>query len=264
MSMELEKAGLDRFQRIINIANKNPIFCKETDNIIVVLDSMLNTGHRRLPVVSKNQEVVGVISLMDILSAYLRKQKFSDSASTIMSRDVIFCNENDTLDQVLQKFKFSRRGGFPILKNRKLIGIITERDIVKHFSNVSFGMKIEDVMTKKPFFVNSNTSILDCLKSIVNTRYRRLPVVKNSKLIGVETGTDILNYLKENNYSEQSLMKPVESVMIRDVVSITRDKDILDAINLMRAKDVGGLPVVNENGMLEGFITERDILEEIV
>lgn len=264
MSVELEKAGLDRFQKIIKIANPNPIFCKETDKIFTIIDTMLNTGHRRLPVVSKKQEVVGIISLMDILNAYLRKQKFNDSISTIMSRDVIFCNESDTLGQVLQKFKFSRRGGFPILKDKKLVGMITERDIVKHFSNINFGMKIEDMMTRKPLYTNSNVSILDCLKSIVNTRYRRLPVIKNSRLIGVETGTDILSYLKDNNYSESSLMKSVESVMIRDVVSISKDKDISDAIRLMKSKDIGGLPVVNERTILEGFITERDILEEIV
>lgn len=188
----------------------------------------------------------------------------SEKISVIMNRDVIFCNATDPIGLILQKFKFSRRGGFPILSKKRLAGMVSERDFVKYFSNVDFGMKVEELMTRKPFFVKPDITILDCLKSIVNTRYRRLPVVQNHKLIGIETGTDILKYVSENEFSFSSLAKPIESIMIRDVISVAKEKDISDAIKKMKTKDVGGLPVIDDKNNLEGYITERDILEEIV
>jgi CBS domain-containing protein len=264
MSIELEKAGLDRFHSVIKIAKPNPAFCKESEKIADAVKKILSTGHRRIPIITRKNEVVGILSLMDILNAFLRRQSMGDKVSTIMSRDVIFCNATDPMGLILQKFKFSRRGGFPILNKKKMVGMVSERDFVKYFSNVDFGIKVEELMTRKPFFVTPNITILDCLKSIANTRYRRLPVVKSSKLIGIETGTDILKYINENEFSFSSLAKPIESIMIKDVISISKEKDVSDAIKKMKTKDIGGLPVVDDKNNLEGFITERDILEEIV
>lgn len=264
MSIELEKSGLDRFQSVTRISNPNPTFCKESDKITDAVKKILATSHRRIPIVTRRHDVVGILSLMDILNAFLRRQNMADKVSTIMSRDVIFCNVEDPIGLILQKFKFSRRGGFPVLRNKKLVGMISERDFVKHFSNVDFGMKVEELMTRKPFFITSGITILDCLKSIANTRYRRLPVIKNSKLVGIEAGIDLLKYIKENGFSFSSLAKPIESIMIKDLISISGGKDISDAIKSMKTKDIGGLPVVDDKNNLEGFITERDILEEIV
>lgn len=264
MSIELEKAGLNRFQTVTEIAHPTPSFCKESEKIKDAVKKILTTGHRRIPVVNRKREVIGVISLMDILNSFLRMQSVEERVSTIMGRDVIFCSSTDPIGLILQKFKFSRRGGFPILNKKRLVGMVSERDFVKYFSNVEFGIKVEELMTRKPLFISPDITILDCLKSIVNTRYRRLPIVKNSKLIGIETGTDILKYINENEFSFSSLVKSIEPIMIKDVISVSREKDISEAIKKMKTKDIGGLPVVDEKKNLEGFITERDILEEIV
>lgn len=263
MSITLEKAGLDRYQPIYKFVRLNPIYCKESEKLKDVVNKILETGHRSFPIVSHKNEVVGLITIMDILGAYLRKQDMNDSVSAIMSRDVIYVNSDDAIGFVLQKFKLTRRGRFPIFKNKKIVGVVTERDFVKHFSNISFDMVVEEVMTKKPFFVHSHITVLDCLKSMVNTRYRRLPVVSDRKLVGIETVTDVLKYIKNNDYNFVSLMEPLEMVMIEDVLHISGESDVSDAIKIMKTKDIGGLPVVKEKNILEGFVTERDILEKI-
>jgi CBS domain-containing protein len=262
MIINLEKAGIDRFQKITKFVSMNPVYCKDSNTIKEAINKILETGHRSFPIVF-DKRVVGVITIMDVLSAYLRKQDLNDKISTIMSRDVLYCNATDTVGFVLKKFKLTRRGRFPILDKKKLVGIVTERDYTKHFSNIEFGISVEELMTTKPFFVKPNISILDCLKSMVNTRYRRLPVVLGKKLVGLETVTDILKYLKNNDYNEVSLLEPLEMVMITDVLSISKRSDVSDAIKIMKSRDIGGLPVVDSENILEGFITERDILEYI-
>jgi len=261
--IELEKAGLDRFQKIMKIATPNPVYCKDSDKITDVANKIAKFGYRRLPILSR-KKTVGIITISDILGAFLRKENFEDAIINISTRDVIFCNANETISYVLQKFKISRRGGFPVLDKNELVGMISERDFVKHFSNIQFGMKIEEIMTKKPFFIASGLSILDALKSLVNTHYRRLPVVEDGVLIGIVTSIDFLRYLNKNKFDFSALDQGIDFIFIKDVFTITKDKDVSEAVKIMKNKNIGGLPVTDKNLKLEGIIAERDILEEIV
>lgn len=263
MTVKLEDAGLDRFKRISEIANMNPVYCEGDLSISDVVGRMVESNYRRMPIVSKSKEIIGIVTTSDILDAVLKKTDFKEKISTIMIRDVIFCEVGDTLDFILQKFKLSRRGGFPIVDDDKLVGVVSERDFVKHFSEVEFGIKVEEGMTRKPFFIQPNISILDCLKTIVNTRYRRLPIVDDGKLVGITTVADLIRYMHEKKYDQSSMDEPIDPIIIKDVYTVNKDEDLSNAIKEMREKDVGGLLVLDDR-KLEGIITERDILEEIV
>jgi CBS domain-containing protein len=264
MSIDLTLSGLNRSEKIINLSEPNPTYCLEHESISSVARKMIERGHRRLPVLTKNKKVVGIVTTMDILSAFLRKQNFNEPISTIMNREVIFCNASEPLGSVLQKFKFSRRGGFPIIEDGRLVGVVSERDIVRKFAGTNFGVKIEEVMTRKPFFITPNISILDALRSMVNTHYRRLPVVEDNKIVGIVTSADILSYLEKNEFSFPSLLTQVLPTFNKKVFYVSKEQDVSEAIGMMVEHDVGGLPVIDENDRLEGIITERDILEEIV
>jgi CBS domain-containing protein len=261
--MELEKAGLNRESPITTIGNLTPVYIFEWQNIFSLIDLILEKQIRRIPVVNKKIELVGIITTMDILDAFLRRQEFSDAVSSIMIRDVIFCEESDSIGFVLQKIKLARRGGLPILKKKKLVGVVSERDFVKYFDKVNFGKSVREIMTKKPFFIPPSISILDGLKSMVNTHYRRLPVVENKNLEGIVTAIDFLTYIKENKFEFEALDEPINKIMRKEVYTINEEADISEAIGEMKRKNVGGLLVVKDK-KLEGIITERDILEEIV
>jgi len=262
MSVKLEDAGLDRFKRISEIANMHPVYCKEDSTIAETVEKMVQTNHRRIPITSSSGKLVGVLTTSDILDAFLKRENFNDKTSTIMVRDVVFCESDDTLDFVLQKFKLSRRGGFPIVENEKLVGVISERDFVKHFSNVNFGVKVGEIMTTKPFFISPNMSLFDCLKTLVNARYRRLPVVENGKLAGITTTADLIKYIHKNNYKQDAMDEPMDPVIIKSIYTVEKERDVSDAVRIMKEKDVGGLLVAKDK-KLEGIVTERDILEEI-
>jgi len=263
MSIELEKAGLDRFERIVKIAQLRPAYCKDSDTINNLMRIISKTGHRRIPIVSRRKKFVGIITAMDILDAYLRKHNFDEKVSTIMTRNAVVCEDTDTIGYVLQKFKISRKGTLPILHKSKLVGIVTEREMIKPFSKIKFGMSVGELMTKKPIFIRPNITILDTFKTIVNTQYRRLPIVDSKKLTGFITAIDLLIFMNRTDFSSQ-IYNPIESLMIDDVYTIKKIEDVSEAIKIFEKSDIGGLPVTDENGFLEGIITERNILEEIV
>lgn len=262
MSINLNTVGVDGREKIMEIATAAPVFCYENEKIKNVIKKMVQTGYRRIPIVSRNKEVVGILTKSDILDAFLRREDFNEKISTIMNRDLITCDENDSIEYVLNKFKLSRRGGFPIVSEGKLVGMISERDFVKKISDITTNITVDEVMTTKPFFISPELSILDCLRAMVNTRYRRLPVVSNEELVGIIAAEDLLKYIHKNKYKFEALDEGADSVMIKNVLTINREVDLTTAVKKMMSNQIGDLLVVEENNKLEGIITERDILEE--
>jgi predicted transcriptional regulator len=258
--MEIEKSGLDRFQRITSIATLNPVFCKENETILSATNKIISSEHEKLPVVDGKNKIVGLISFMDILDAFLRKINLNSQVSTIMVRDLVFCETTDTLEFVLQKIKMARKGMLPMIANKKLAGVVSESDFVKYFDNINFGIKVGELMTRKPFFISPEITVLDALRRAVNVRYRRLPVVQNKKILGLFATFDVLQPIK-NNFN---LFQPITSIMVKKVLTVKKDEDVSDAIRVMKSNRIDGLPVIDDENNLEGMITERDILEEIV
>jgi len=260
--MELEKSGLNRFARITTISNNKPIFCVSTDNIDSAVTKIISSGHRSLPVIDEKDNIVGIVTAADIMDSFLIGQDFSHPVSEIMHRDVMTCNYDDTIGFILQKFKMSRRGRLPITQNKKLVGIVSERDIVKYFVNINFQRKVESTMTSKPLFVASSISILEAIKTIVNTHYRRLPINDSGKLVGFIMANDLLKVLKTRNYRFSQLQDSLATVMIKNIVTVRKEDDISSAIKAMIVHDIDGV-LVSDNNRLEGILTERNILEQI-
>lgn len=260
--IELEKSGLNRFSKITTISNLHPISCAVSETIDSAVAKIIDSAHRSLPVVDKNSKIVGIVTSADILDSFLIGQDFSHPVSEVMHRDVLTCNADDTIGFVLQKFKMSRKGRFPVKKEGKLVGIVSERSFVQYFANINFENKLESIMTKKPLFVSSNISIIDAMKTIVNTHYRRLPVVSDNKLVGFVMSGDLLKILRIRNYKFSLLQNPISSVMIKNLITVKKDADISAAIKAMLVHEIDGV-LVSDDDRLEGIVTERNILEQI-
>lgn len=83
-------------------------------------------------------------------------------------------------------------------KHDKVIGIVTERDIVKKLVKDGLSAKntnLEAIMTKNPRVANENDSIIDWLRIMSNDRFRRLPVVdEEGKIKVIFTQGDFVSY----------------------------------------------------------------------
>lgn len=55
----------------------------------------------------------------------------------------------------------------------------------------------------------------------------------------------------------------VQSIMTRDVITVTPDQNLADAARLLLTNRIAGLPVVNDTGHLSGILTEADLLVAI-
>ena len=89
-------------------------------------------------------------------------------------------------------------GALPVLDSGTLVGIVSERDytrkvIVKGRS--SKDTPVSDIMTKELLTVNPSNSVAECMRIMTEKRVRHLPVLEGTKLVGIISIGDVVNWL---------------------------------------------------------------------
>lgn len=143
-------------------------------------------------------------------------------------------------------------------------------------------MKVSDIMQKHVEFVTSDTKVLDVARIIFGRRINGLPVCENKKVVGFITDTDILlklhptmqefaedplssvNFEGMEGKAREVLGLTVKEIMSNRPIVISVDDPLLKADSLMRLRDVGRLPVVDDKENLVGIISMGDIFKSIV
>lgn len=119
-------------------------------------------------------------------------------------------------------------------------------------------MRIEQFMETDIITVRKD-DIVDLVAEIMDwKRVRYLPVEDQSgRLVGLVTARRVLRYYAHEKVNETPIA--VEDIMIKEPVTVHPDQTVQEALDIMKEKQVGGLPVVN-NEELIGFITEIQLL----
>jgi len=131
-------------------------------------------------------------------------------------------------------------------------------------------MLVRDRMTSPVLTVEPRKPLHDALALMKSRHIRRLPVVKNRRLVGIVTFTDLMraqpspaNSLAVWEIPALLLKTYVSEIMTKVLVTISATASIEEAAVLMRQHKIGGLPVV-EQGALIGIVTESDIFDAFV
>ncbi len=105
----------------------------------------------------------------------------------IMSKDSITVNLQDNLYEIAVKMKENDIGFIPVLDDEKLIGVVTDRDLVirGYAERHSGSTSVEEVMTKNVITISSQASVDEAAKIMSVKKIRRLPVVENERLVGI-------------------------------------------------------------------------------
>ena len=108
-------------------------------------------------------------------------------------------------------------------------------------------------------FTVQKTDIIELVAEMMDwQKIRYAPVEdKNGNLTGLVSRRLILRHLIKNKRNRKS--STAEDIMIKNPPTIDHNDTILNAMRIMREKDIGCLPVIN-NGELAGVITEMDFL----
>ena len=124
-----------------------PTTATEDTSVDKALRTMRDEKIRRLPILDKHGRLVGIVSELDLMKSspspattlsiweipYLLSQiKMRD----IMTREVITVTEDTPLEEAARIMADRKIGGLPVMRDDKLVGIITETDLFKVFVEV--------------------------------------------------------------------------------------------------------------------------------
>lgn len=131
-----------------------------------------------------------------------RRWKAKMKVDTIMTKDVAFCKGNTRLDEVARLMAAYNCSALPVLedeKSRKVVGILTERDIVRRTLAVGknpAGLTASACMTSDVYVAKSDSEIDDCLKTMEQHHIRRLPIIDDKRACcGIVTLTNLAEFL---------------------------------------------------------------------
>lgn len=117
-----------------------------------------------------------------------------------MNRDVKTCTEDDSVALATKRMAEYDIGSVIVVRDRKPIGIFTERDLVKRV--VALGKDptkvcIGEVMTRELITVEAEVSIGAAYHIFVERKVRHIPVVKNMCLLGIISQKDLVKVMDE-------------------------------------------------------------------
>jgi len=147
-----------------------------------------------------------------------------------MTKRVISIHPKDTVKKALEIF--SKRGisGAPVVKNRKVVGILSQTDIVK----------LIDYRMPKIYLRSS----------------KLFPMV-----LSLAKADDDFSAMKKSIHKLTNLK--VGDVMTKKVLTVKQGEDVLIAANIMDINQINRLPVLNDKERICGIITRADIIRAL-
>ncbi len=121
------------------------------------------------------------------------------TAAEVMTRDVVTVKADIVLVQAMQMLLTHNISGLPVVdENDKLIGIITEHDIMNFaFSGNADNTIVREAMITDVISYTADTDLATLINCCMARRIRRVPIVADGKVVGIVSRRDILRCMLE-------------------------------------------------------------------
>ena len=126
------------------------------------------------------------------------------------STEVVGCETGTTVREAVALFANRRIGAVPVLENGKIVGIFSERDVVRQLAEHGPQMldgSVGAVMTAPAITVEPGTGVMDALGLMTRRRFRHLPVVEGGRMVGFVSIGDLVKYRIDRIESEAEAMR---------------------------------------------------------
>ena len=111
-------------------------------------------------------------------------------------RDVVTASQGDSVLHAVRVLVDHNIGGVVVVDGNKVIGILTERDILRLVANKPDELqtlKVGEVMTRDVIKVEPDDHLGDVVEVMTKNRIRHLPVIEKGRVAGIVTIGDVVN-----------------------------------------------------------------------
>ncbi len=146
------------------------------------------------------------------------------TAKDIMTKEVITVDPETSVEEATELMSQYNVSGLPVLENDKLVGIVTEKDLIVKDKKLHFpeyinliggiiylesykkfkeefkkyiAVKVNDLMTEQVETINPDTPISEIIELMSKEEVNRLPVLDGDELIGIVTRGDLIKNMSK-------------------------------------------------------------------
>ena len=184
----------------------------------------------------------------------------------LMSEDLITIDKDQNLSDALKLLRKHNVSRLPVINNKELVGIISERDIAnklgssKYESMPASRLHVSSVMVKDVFTVPKTMQLDEVAKIMLEKGIGSLPIVDDDdKMIGIVSKADFVTLAVGIAFDKIT----VKEIMSDDLISVSPSERLVHARRQMIEFKVGRLPVIEE-GKLVGMLTSKDLMRAFI
>lgn len=137
---------------------------------------------------------VGIVTAADLIKSLPESPETTSNINSVMTKRVIMVPSNTTVEDAAKIMGRKRIGSVIVTREGEPIGIFTERDLLTTFLSrgKSLKLKVGDVASSPIITIPLVTSVHQAALTMALKHIRRLPVVKDDKIVGIVTARDLV------------------------------------------------------------------------
>jgi CBS domain-containing protein/MFS family permease len=231
------------------------------------MKEMQKEGHR-IAIVTENGKYLGIVEerslLKSLIAGYTIKSPLKEVAIDV---DAVIDSAR-IIDAIVLIQQTGVKGVAVVDKNGNILGYIDPRFVFNEVAIISAGIKkpfTERIKVKEfmnpPITVKDNTLVIEVTKIMSEKDIGFLPVISSDtgKLVGVISEKDLMSILCCDITNKD---KPVKEFMIKDVITISPDSTLKEALEKFIDHKIRHLPVVKDDRVV-GVVSVKDVLKLI-
>ncbi len=267
---------MDQVIRAMDIATASVVTARPDESVGKAARVMMRGWFRRLPVVESGR-VLGILTARNLVSGLVKTcsprcdaERYSSFLESplrgVMGRPPPSVDPDSDLWTVARLMAEDESGALLVVRGDRLAGIISERDVVRHYPKGEVRLTVGEVMTEKVRTLPPDAPIISAFREMASGGFRRTPIVDGGELVGIVTAMDLMRFMVEEGTAADpaaALSAPVRTIMTSPVITVSPLIGVAAAAELMARENVGCLPVTKRRRVV-GIITERDLLLSLV
>jgi len=246
-----------------------PVRIEKSEDLSRALDLMDKYDTRRLMVTSKGK-LRGVLTMRNIARALGTSRKSGIAASslhvaTAVGDSCTVVPPDMDMDDAISILR-EQRGILIVRDDAEILGWVTPQEVLKTITISGFAAEyMNKAVTAAP-----GDRVVHVRRTMMDHNIGRLPVIEDYRLVGIITEKDIAKAMRSirglvtaNQQDTRVKNLLTADIMSRGVKTVYTNSDMPDVVSLMLKYGYGGIPVLNLDEELVGFISRRDVVAKM-
>jgi CBS domain-containing protein/DNA-binding CsgD family transcriptional regulator len=159
-------------------------------------------------------------------------------------REIWTVSSDTTLYKTLKFMAKKNIGAVPVTEKGKLVGIFSERDLVRKVTSLkqillSMNLPIKKLMTKKVHYLSPKNTVESCMNIMTSRRVRHLPILEKNKIIGIITIGDVVKHtIQEQKFILHKVLDSIEEGKnnLRTNIQFNLEQNVLPLLKTLAQK----------------------------